>query len=128
MEDSTVHTLIVCETEPIAIEGLRNLLAPAGNFQIVAATNSLEEAMEAVSDLTPSLLLVDKAFGIHAVMDCIKSLHDMARGTAAVVWGVSLSEAESLRFLQAGAAGVVRKTAELRVLLHCLRAVAAGGS
>jgi DNA-binding NarL/FixJ family response regulator len=123
-----VHTLVVCETEPIAIEGLRNLLTPSGDFHIVAATTSLEEAIEAANDLTPSLLLVDKAFGIHAVMDCIKRLRDMAGGTAAIVWGVLLSEAESLRFLQAGAAGVVRKTAALNVLLHCLRAVAAGGS
>ena len=123
-----MHTLVVCETEPIAIEGLRSLLTPSGDFHIVAATNSLAEAMEAASDLTPSLLLVDKAFGIHAVMDCIKNLRDLAGGTAAIVWGVSLSEAESLRFLQAGAAGVVRKTVPLGVLLHCLRAVAAGGS
>jgi len=123
-----VHTLVVCETEPIAIEGLRNLLTPSGDFDIVAATNSLEEAMEAASDLTPSLLLVDKALGIHAVMDCIKSLRGMAGGTAAIVWGVSLSEAECLRFLQAGAAGVVRKTVPLGVLLNCLRAVAAGSS
>jgi DNA-binding NarL/FixJ family response regulator len=123
-----VHTLVVCETEPIAIEGLRNLLAPSGDFHIVAATNSLGEAMESANDLTPSLLLVDKAFGIHAVMDCIKNLRDMAGGTAVIIWGVSLSETESLRFLQAGAAGVVRKTVPLNVLLHCLRVVAAGGS
>ena len=123
-----MHTLVVCETEPIAIEGLRNLLTLSGDFHIVAATNSLEEAMEAASDLTPSLLLVDKALGIQAVMDCIKGLRDMAGGTAAIVWGASLSEAESLRLLQAGAAGVVRKTVPLGVLLHCLHAVAAGGT
>jgi DNA-binding NarL/FixJ family response regulator len=123
-----VHTLLVCETEPIAIEGLRNLLAPTGDFHIVAATNSLGEAMESVNHLTPSLLLVDKAFGMLPVMDCIKNLRDMAGGTAVIVWGVSLSESESLRFLQAGAAGVVRKTVPLNALLHCLRAVAAGGS
>lgn len=123
-----MHTLLVCETEPIAIEGLRNLLAPTGDFHIVAATNSLGEAMESVNHLTPSLLLVDKAFGMLPVMDCIKNLRDMAGGTAVIVWGVSLSESESLRFLQAGAAGVVRKTVPLNALLHCLRAVAAGGS
>lgn len=125
-----MHTLVVCETEPIAVAGLRNLLAPSGDFHIVAATNSLGEAMEAASDLSPSLLLVDKAFGMHPVIDWIRTLRDMASAssTAVIVWGVSLSESESLRFLQAGAAGVVRKTVPLNVLLHCLSVVAAGGS
>ena len=59
-------------------------------------------------------------------MDSLKSLQANDGKTAVIVWGVSLSEAEALRFLQAGAAGVIRKTAPLQVLMECLRAVAAG--
>ncbi len=43
-----------------------------------------------------------------------------------MVWGVSMTEAEALRLLQAGASGIVRKTAELTSLLACLRTVASG--
>ena len=52
----------------------------------------------------------------------------MGRGTAAVVWGVSLNEAEALRIVQAGAHGVIRKTTDLNTLLTCLRAVASGST
>ena len=45
-----------------------------------------------------------------------------------MIWGVSVSEAEALRFLQAGARGILRKTAEVQVVLACLRTVAAGRS
>jgi DNA-binding NarL/FixJ family response regulator len=123
-----VHTLVVCDTEPIAIEGLRNLLEPVNGFRIVAAENSLPPAMDALRDLTPSVLLVDKAFGIHVVMDCLRELREYERPTAAVVWGVALSEAESVRFLQAGCTGVVRKTAPLAMLIQCLRSVASGST
>ena len=41
-----------------------------------------------------------------------------------MVWGVSMTEAEALRLLQAGASGIVRKTADLTSLLACLRTVA----
>ena len=41
-----MHTLVVCDTEPIAIEGLRSLLS-FNDFRIVAAENSLPEAMQA---------------------------------------------------------------------------------
>jgi two-component system nitrate/nitrite response regulator NarL len=47
---------------------------------------------------------------------------------AVVVWGGSITEAEALRFLQAGARGVIRKTAEVGVVLACVRSVAAGRS
>lgn len=48
--------------------------------------------------------------------------------TAIIVWGASFPQAEALRFLQSGAAGVLRKTARLDILLTCLRAVARGAT
>jgi DNA-binding NarL/FixJ family response regulator len=45
-----------------------------------------------------------------------------------IVWGISLSADEVLRFLQAGAMGVARKTSKLDSVLNCMRTVAAGGT
>ncbi|MBZ5576265.1 MAG: response regulator transcription factor [Acidobacteriia bacterium] len=118
-----MDTLVVCDTEPVAIEGIRGLLSTVEDLNLVAAETSLEVAQNAARELEPTLFLIDKAFGIHAVMDCLKTKD---RQTGAVVWGVSLSESEALRFLQAGAAGVIRKTVPVDLLLECLRAVAAG--
>ena len=123
-----MHTLVVCDTEPIAIEGLRNLLEPVNGFRIVAAESSLPMALDAIRELTPAVLLVDKAFGIQSVMDCLRELRDSQLPTATVVWGLGVSEAESVRFLQAGCSGVVRKTAHLQTLLQCLRSVASGAT
>lgn len=110
------------------MEGLRSLLDGAEGLRVVAAETSLVEGMDATRQLRPSILLVDKAFGIHAVMDWLRTLRHGEARTAAIVWSVSLSEAEALRFLQAGAAGVVRKTASLNDLLNCMRTVASGGT
>jgi DNA-binding NarL/FixJ family response regulator len=121
-----VKNLVICETEPIAVEGLRNLLEPAGQFRIASVANSLEEALDAVHLLAPAILLLDKAFGLHEVMDCLQVLRRTESGTATVVWGVPIAEAEALRLLQAGACAVVRKTAALSSLIECLRAVASG--
>jgi len=123
-----LKTIVVCETEPIAVEGLRNLLEPGGEFVIVSVAVSLTEALDAVHQLAPSILLLDKALGMHAVMDCLKQLRLSEGRTAVVVWGVSLAEVESLRLLQAGASAAVRKTSPLPVLVECLRAVASGAT
>jgi DNA-binding NarL/FixJ family response regulator len=123
-----VHTLVVCDTEPIAIEGLRKVLEPVDDIHVVAAEYTLPEAMGATRALAPSVLLVDKAYGLQGVMDCLRELRESEIPTLAVVWGAALSEAESVRFLQAGCAGIVRKTAPLATLVECLRCVASGAT
>jgi DNA-binding NarL/FixJ family response regulator len=123
-----VNTVAVCDTEPIAIEGLRSLLESADELRVVAAESSLADGMDAVRALAPSLLMLDKAFGIYAVMDFLRVLRTMGSPVPVIVWSLSFSEAEALRFLQAGAAGVVRKTASLITLMSCIRAVVSGST
>lgn len=123
-----MDTVAVCDTEPIAIEGLRSLLESAEGLRVVATETSLVEGMDAVRELQPTILVVDKTFGIHAVMECPRALQKLASRTAVIVWGSCMTEAEALRLLQAGAAGVLRKTATLDVLLSCLQAVARGAT
>jgi len=123
-----VQTVAVCDTEPIAIEGLRSLLQSTEELRVVAGETSLVDGMDAVRELKPSLFLLDKAFGIHAVMNLLKSLREAGSGTSAVVWSGSVSGAEALRFLQAGASGVVRKTASVGTVMACLRTVAGGST
>jgi two-component system, NarL family, nitrate/nitrite response regulator NarL len=123
-----VETVAVCDTEPIAIEGLRSLLQSSIGLRVVAAETSLSNGMDAVRELKPSLFLLDKAFGIHTVMNMLKTLRESGSATVPIVWSGSLSGAEALRFLQAGAAGVVRKTAPLSTILTCIRTVAAGNT
>ena len=124
---TVMYNLVICETEPIAIEGLRKLLGPSDGFQIIAAESLPERAIESLSGRDCSLFLIDKAFGTRAVLDCLEAVRMKAPLTATVVWGTFLHEAESFKFFQAGAAGVVRKTASLETLIDCLRTVAAGG-
>src|ERR1019366_3543333 len=123
---TTVHTIAICDTEPIVVEGLRSLLEPADWLRVIAADTSLADAKETVRDLQPDILLVDKALGFSAVMDWITALRAAESSSAVIVWEMFFSESESLRLLQAGTSGIVRKTASLDALLACLRAVARG--
>ena len=124
----TVDSVAVCSTEPIAIEGLRSLLESSEGLHIVSAETALADGLDAVKLLQPAIFLLDKAFGVQAVMDSIRLLRQAECVTSVVVWGSSFPDAESLRFLQSGAVGVLRKTARLDVLLSCLRAVARGAT
>ena len=102
------------------------MLAGSEDLELLQSTNSLEAASRIVPSLFPDVTVVDKGFGMRAVLEWIHSLKLGDRSPTVAVWGVSMTEAEALRLLQAGARGIVRKTADLDSLINCLRTVAGG--
>jgi DNA-binding NarL/FixJ family response regulator len=127
-EEHSKKTVAVCDTQPITAEGLRTLLTAAGDLEFLSSLNSLEAATQLVTARPPDIVIVDKGFGMRIVLDWIHDLKLAEAAPAVTVWGVSMTEAEALRLLQAGAKGIVRKTADLDSILSCLRTVASGRS
>jgi DNA-binding NarL/FixJ family response regulator len=127
-----VRSVSICDTQPVTAEGVRTLLGGSPDLVFAEATDSLAHALDLVRRTSPSVLMLDKAFGIQAILEWLSDLKANESPdhppTAVVVWGVSVTEAEALRFLQAGARGILRKTAGIPVVLACLRTVALGRS
>jgi len=88
--------------------------------------DSAAAALETAFRQRPAVLLMDKALGVQAALDMVPALRRGAPETALVLWGVSITEAEALRCLQAGVRGVLRKASSPEILIECLKAVAAG--
>jgi two-component system nitrate/nitrite response regulator NarL len=125
--------VLVCDTQPVAIEGVRGLLGRCDDLRFAGAVSSLEAAFELTRGLNPAAIVIDKSFGTLAITDWLHrfaALGDKGRGTTAapVIWGVAINESEALRFLQAGARGVVRRTSEPETLVTCLRSVTSGNT
>jgi DNA-binding NarL/FixJ family response regulator len=127
----SVKSVAICDTQPVTAEGVRNLLSSIPDLKFLLALGSLPEAAEAVRRQDPDIMILDKGFGIQAILDWLTEIH-AKDGTplraGIVVWGVSVTEAEALRFLQAGARGILRKSAGVQSIIACLRTVAAGRS
>src|SRR5665213_1507069 len=128
-----IKTVSVCDTQPVTAEGIRTLLNDMSGLRFDQGTDSLARARDILRDSAPSVLMLDKAFGIQIVLEWLADIRasgpvDLTANTAIVIWGASITEAEALRFLQAGARGILRKTAGIGVVLACLKTVAAGRS
>jgi two-component system nitrate/nitrite response regulator NarL len=126
MNDSAVKTVLVCDTQPVAIEGVRGLLLRCPELRFAGAVCSLEAAWELIRSTSPAAVVIDKALGMPAILEWLHNRAGMT--TAPVIWGMGISEAEALRLLQAGARGVVRRTSDPETLLNCLIAVTAGAT
>lgn len=126
MNEISAKPVLVCDTQPVAIEGVRGVLSQSGDLRFAGAVSSLEAAFELTRGLNPAAIVIDKSFGSAEISDWLRRFGGISARAAAVVWGVGIGEAEALRFLQAGARGVVRRTAEPETLLKCLRSVTDG--
>ncbi len=123
----------ICETQPLTVKGLVHLLESTEDLDFGSAHLSPAEWMLSADAEKTDVLIIDKGLGAKTVLDALSQLpaeHGTTRSTvpAVVVWGMSITEAEALKFLQAGAKGIVRKSADTDTVLACLRAVAQGRS
>jgi two-component system, NarL family, nitrate/nitrite response regulator NarL len=124
-----IKKVSVCDTQPVTAEGVRTLLTGSADMRFAEVVDSLSQARDLVLRASPDVLMLDKAFGMQAILDWLSEIKAAElKSTAIVIWGVSVTEAEALRFLQAGARGILRKTAGIPVILACLRTVALGRS
>ncbi|MGH9674704.1 MAG: LuxR C-terminal-related transcriptional regulator [Bryobacteraceae bacterium] len=123
---ATFKTVAICETQPVTAEGFRSLIAGADGLKLVRAVTSLAAAEEILRRDRPDLMMLDKGFGTQSVLQWLMDSVPGGTTTAFVVWGNSITEPEALRLLQAGVKGIVRKTAEISVIMTCIRAVSAG--
>lgn len=121
-------TVSVCETQPLTILGLKNLLEETPDLRLSSWHGTVAEwMMSSVADST-DVLIIDKALGAQVLFDTLAHGSFDGPSGGIVIWGVSLNEAEALRLLHAGARGILRKGADLESVLACLRMVAQGGS
>jgi hypothetical protein len=73
------------------------------------------------------VMILDKGFGIQAILDWLAEVHakdGTPLRTGIVVWGVSVTEAEALRFLQAAAARLGWSARSYHRVLRMARTVA----
>lgn len=121
-----MKTVGACETQPVTAEGLEAVVKGCPDLEFSGSVDSLAGAAEMVSRSSLDILVLDKAFGAQTLISWIGSIRNGHLPCQIVVWGNTLSDAEALRLLQAGARGILRKTATPNTVVSCLRAVAEG--
>src|SRR5947209_6241879 len=93
----------VCETQPLTVKGLVHLLEATDDLRLGSSHASPTDWMMSPSAGRTDVLIIDKGLGAKVVLDALQQLNASGSGTKApgiVVWGMSITEAEALRFLQ----------------------------
>jgi two-component system, NarL family, response regulator LiaR len=110
-------------------QGLRSYLAAFADIEIVGEAGSGEEAIPAISDWLPDVLVMDMLMpgGIDGI-ETTRRVRALSPHTQVVVLTAYADDARVVAALRAGAIGYIRKEAEPELLLSAVRAAARGQS
>ena len=118
--------LVIADDHPIVLDGLANLFAQERDFAVVASARNGDEALQAVRQFAPDILVLDLRM---PKKDGIAVLGEMRRIglTAKVVLLTAMDNEDVLDAIKLGVNGIVMKDMALRLLVECVRTVHGGG-
>lgn len=125
-EESAPLQIGICETQPATAEGLRSLLEKSSQLECAWAVPHLPIVVQLTRQAPVDAVLLDRQFGQQLVLRTLEEILRYRPSTGIIVWGAAIGEAEALRYLQAGARGLLKKTASLSTIERCLVTVGQG--
>jgi len=118
--------LLLVDDHLVVRSGLRMLLENEEDVEIVGEAGTAVEAMEAVANLKPDLVLMDIGLPDMSGIDATREIKRLHPPTAVVALTIHESEEYFFKMLEAGASGYVPKRAAPEELLTAIRTAAAG--
>lgn len=117
--------MIIADDHRVILEGLEGLMRREG-FDVVATATSGSQALEAVREHQPQILVLDMRMPDGDGLSVLRTLHEEKLPTRAILLTAELHEDEVLEAMRLGAAGLVLKESAAVLLVNCVRRVAHG--
>jgi DNA-binding NarL/FixJ family response regulator len=120
--------IVIADDHTIVREGLKQLLAAAGDLQVVAEAADGHQALERVRALEFDVLLLDMSMPGKSGIELIKQVHAEKPRLRVLVLSMHEEHQYAVRAIRAGAAGYLTKESASVQLVAAIRKVAAGGA
>ena len=120
------HRLVIAEDHTILREGLKALLSSRPDLEVVGEAVDGREAVRAVQELMPDLLLLDLSMPRSNGLEALKEIKRISPQTKVLVLTVHKTEDYVFTALQAGADGYILKDSSSSELTLDVRSVLRG--
>jgi DNA-binding NarL/FixJ family response regulator len=117
---------VVVDDHPVVRDGLCAMISAELDIQVVAAVGTGAEALAAIQQLRPMVVLMDLLLPDIEGSEVIKQVCAGSSDTAFIVLTTLVGDEEIYRALDAGARGYLFKDMARKQLVHAIRAVANG--
>jgi DNA-binding NarL/FixJ family response regulator len=118
--------VVIADDHPIVLDGLTQLFASERDLEVVRRCTNGDEALAVARAARPDVLVLDVRMPGLNGLEVLRALTAERNRTRVVLLTAQMSEAEIIDAVRSGVAGIVLKETAPRVLLQCVRTVAAG--
>jgi DNA-binding NarL/FixJ family response regulator len=118
--------LVLADDHPIILDGLESLFRMEQDIQVVARCVNGEEALKAVRQHRPDILILDIRMPAKDGLQVLREIQEDNLPTQIILLTVGLDEEETVEALRLGVRGVVLKEMAPQMLVQCVRKVHGG--
>ena len=124
-ESRRIRVLLV-DDHSIVKDGLRVMLEQSGEYEVVGQARDGEEAVKAVSELSPDVVLMDVMMPNKDGVEACREIMESAPDTRVIMLTASTEEDAVIEAFAAGATGYLQKVSGMESLVAKIRDAAAG--
>src|ERR1700687_5475819 len=118
--------VLIADSCPVVVQGLRKALGAQRNFKIVACCSDGMSCIEAIRNLRPDIAVLDISMPGLTGLELLSIVNSEGFSTRVVFFTASVEDSELVELAAAGAYGVIQKNAALEFLVKSLQQVADG--
>jgi two-component system, NarL family, nitrate/nitrite response regulator NarL len=118
--------LVFADDHPLILVALAHLFTPAEGFEVVASCTGGVEALKAVRQHRPDILILDLEMPGKGGLDVLRELAGEKLPTRTVLLAAAIDDKETLAAFRLGVGGVVLKEMPASSVVLCVRKVLAG--
>lgn len=126
METETAIRLMVVDDHAMFREGLVRLLEKEPLFNVVGQAGSAAEALLALAQANPAVVLLDVDLGAERAIDFVLGARKKGYEGNVLAVTAGMSDAEAIQLVQAGVTGILHKHHSMSILRDAILQVARG--
>jgi len=113
--------ILIADDETAIARRLEKLLRQLPEVEIVNSRTRITDAVLALIELQPDLLILDHQFPNGTGLEIARKLQHYSPGTHVVVYSAFLLDIDKQRYQEAGIQAFIDKTHEVEELLECIQ-------
>ncbi|MGH9448988.1 MAG: LuxR C-terminal-related transcriptional regulator [Terriglobia bacterium] len=115
--------VLIADHEAVFRIGLRRLLTAEGDLEVVAEAENATQALHATRQTRPDVVFIQAEIVPEKSLEIITRLRAASPGCKLVITATAIKDKEPLRYIRAGAAGVILKSLDPALFVKCARKV-----
>jgi len=118
--------LVLIDDNRLLREGIAAMVRTQPDFEVLAASADVDEALQKVREARPDIVLLDFGLDDHDSLSLTATVHAEVPAAKVIVMGLLPMHEDVANYVQAGASGFVMKDATFEEFFSTIRAVARG--